>query len=151
MLATRLHRLTFALTLAAALAVIFVLPALAQAEPPAPDAGVNALVAQLAIMGGFAALLAALVNIGKRAGWVKDGQAPAIVTGGNLLGLVVLFILGIVKPDFDLGAADQVFGQVAQIATLILGLIGQVLVSKGTHAALRGVPVVGKSFSAPKA
>ena len=67
---------------------------------------IGTLVATLAALAGVGALIAVLVNIGKTAGLVKDGQATTYVAGLNLLALIGLFALKVFKPDFDIGGLD---------------------------------------------
>lgn len=105
------------------------------------------LVLQLGSLVGVGTLITVIVNLLKLTGAVKDGQAANWSTGLNLIGLAVLFVIGIYKPQFDLGQADAVAAQVAQILTLVFGLVVQLWSSKGSHGLLRGVPLVGKSFT----
>jgi hypothetical protein len=98
-------------------------------------------------MGGIAAFVTVLINALKLTGVIKDGTTQTWVTGANLLVLVALFVAKSFYPEIDFPAVDQVFGSLASILTFGLALAGQFLVSKGTHVALRGVPVVGTSLS----
>lgn len=106
---------------------------------------INTLFAELATLGGVAALIAVAVNALKQFGVVKDGDAPAWVTGLNLIALVALFVAHIV--GFDVKGLDGVASTIAQLGALILSLVGQVLVSKAANFAVRGTPVVGYSHS----
>ena len=110
------------------------------------------LIEQLMALGGLAALIAVVINILKTFGVVKDGQAGLWSTGLNLAGLVALFVVGIVAPEYDIPGLDGQVAQVAQILSLIFAFIMQNWVSKGTHDVLASgkVPVIGKSFSAEK-
>lgn len=98
-------------------------------------------------LGGFAALVSVLVDIGKRFGIVKDGDAPTWVTGINLVGLVIFFVAKVV--NFDFAGLDPVFAQVATVLAALLALVGQVAVSRFAHFTLQGVKVI--RFSHPKA
>jgi hypothetical protein len=111
--------------------------------------GLTELFGQLLALGGFAAMVAILINVMKTLGWVQDGQAGTWATGLNLLGLVALFVTGIVAPDFDLTGLDANLAMVAEILSLIFAFIYQNWVSKGTHTVFSSgeVPVIGKSFS----
>lgn len=112
------------------------------------ESGIEMLVAALLKLGGFAALVAVLVNIGKTIKLVPDGLAPTVSTGLNLVGLIVLYVMGIVKPDFNIEQMDSVAGTLAQILALTFGLIWQLIASRLTHEkALKGLPLIGKSFS----
>lgn len=96
-------------------------------------------------LGGVGALFSVLTNIFKTIGWVKDGQAPRVVIGLNLLGLVALFFLGIFKPDADLPGIDGIAGTIATILAMVFGLVWQMISSKATYGVMKGVPVLGHS------
>jgi hypothetical protein len=103
--------------------------------------------AQWAGLAGFAALIALLINVGKVAGVVKDGQAATWSAGLNLVGLVGLLALQVFKPEVDIAGVDsQVMGLV-QVGVVMFTYVLQLLESKLTHIALKGIPVAGKSFS----
>ncbi len=107
------------------------------------------LVNQLMALGGFAALVAILINVLKGFGVVKDGTAGTWAAGLNLAGLITLFALSIFEPGFEVGEIDAHLAQIAEILTLIFGYVMQNWVSKGTHQVLStgGVPLIGKSHS----
>lgn len=109
---------------------------------------VESLLAAFLALGGVGALIAALVNIAKTVGWVKDGQAPAVATGLNLLGMILLFVVGIVAPDFDVEGANQFAAQLANVLVVVFGFAWQLISSRITHEkALKGAPLVGKSYA----
>jgi hypothetical protein len=142
-------RLLRVLSIAAFLLVAAVLPALAQTEPPpAPDPNfLPELVAQFLALGGVAAVIALLINVGKRAGWIKDGQATSASLLLNLVGLVGLGLLRVFAPDFDIAGLDGIAAQIAEAGTILLGLVWQLFISRQTHEQVKGVPVIGKSFT----
>lgn len=106
----------------------------------------QSLIIQLAALGGLAAFIAVVVDWLKKLGLVKDGQAPVWVTGFNLIALVVLFFaVNILK--IDVTKYDQLFGNVAQILVLFLSLVGQVGVSRVTHATFDGVNIINTHSS----
>lgn len=107
----------------------------------------NSLLTLFGSLGGIGALVAALVNIGKTVGWVKDNQAPTWVTGLNLAGLILVFVLGIFAPDMKIAGVDQFAGQLAIVLVTVFGFVWQILASKLTHSALKGTVLVGKSFT----
>lgn len=74
----------------------------------------NALLVLFGSLGGVGALVAALVNVGKTVGLVKDGQAPTVSTGLNLVGLVVVFVLGVVAPE-KIAGVSQYAGQFSEV------------------------------------
>jgi hypothetical protein len=133
---------------------LFVLASPVSARSVLPDAtqapvqpGFADLFSQWIALAGAGALIACLINVGKALGWIKDGQAVTWSTGLNALGMIGLLLLQIFKPDVDLVALDGFASQVAQALMILFGLIAQMLSSKGTHIALKGVPVIGKSFT----
>lgn len=99
-------------------------------------------------LAGTGSLIAAIVNALKTFGVVADGQAPQWSLGLNLIGLVVLFAIGLFAPTADIQGLDGIAAQVAQILSLVLGLVVQLGGAKWAHGLLKGTPVVGKSFSA---
>jgi hypothetical protein len=103
------------------------------------------LMQQFAQLGGFAALVTVLVNALKIFGIVGDEMAPQWVLGLNLLGLVAMYFAQLVK--FDLARWDPALGSLAQILTLVLALFSQTIVSKIVHWAIRGIPVIGTSYT----
>ena len=106
----------------------------------------NGLVQQLASLGGVAALITVVVNALKTFGVVKDGDAPTWTTGFNVLALGALFVGHVVGlTNFD--KIDAVAATLAQLGTFLLALLLQIGTSKITHLLLRGVPVIGHSFS----
>src|SRR5512135_2526371 len=106
----------------------------------------NGLVQQLASLGGVAALITVVVNALKTSGVVKDGDAPTWTTGFNVLALGVLFV-GHVDGFTNFDKIDAVAATLAQLGAFLLALLLQIGTSKITHFLLRGVPVIGHSFS----
>jgi len=126
-----------------------VVSASAPAQPaPAPTPpGFADLFSQWIALAGAGALIACLINVGKALGWIKDGQAVTWSTVLNVVGMIGLLLLKLFKPDADLVVIDGFASQVAQALMILVGLVTQMLSSKGTHIALKGVPVIGKSFT----
>lgn len=108
---------------------------------------IDQLVALFLSLGGVGTLVAALVNALKTVGVVKDGQAQTFSLGFNLVGLVALFALGLFAPDADLAGIDATAAQVAQLLTIVVGLVVQLGGSKIAHSVLKGAPVIGKTFT----
>lgn len=107
----------------------------------------NDLLLQLTGLAGFAALVALVINVLKTFGVVKDDTAELWSAGGNLLGLVALYLLRLFNPEFDVPGADAQVTTFVNAVTPLVGYILMLLSSKLSHFAVRGVPVVGKSFS----
>lgn len=108
----------------------------------------ESLLGLLASLSGLGALIAALVNVLKTAGVVQDGQAATVSAGLNLTALAVLLALGVLRPEFDLGAADRLAGQLAGVLSTVFAFVWQLGAARLSHRlVLRGLPWVGKSFS----
>jgi len=129
------------------LSTLFALPVFAQGTEPAPDPALPPILEQLGALAGWAALVAVLINIGKLAGLVKDGQAGKYNLFLNLGGLVALTILKVFAPDVDILVLDSFAAQIAQVLVSILALVGMLGFSKISHLAVKHLPVIGKSYS----
>ncbi len=108
------------------------------------------LIAQYGGLVGVAAVVGLLVNVLKSAGVVQDGQAQTWSAGFNLVGMAGMLALKVFQPDFDFAGMDAQAAQFASVAAVVVGYILQLLSSKATNSAVRGVPIVGKSFSPDK-
>lgn len=145
----------FSLFMRALVVIALLAVALAALAPPAlavtgaliPDPiTLDDLLLQLAKLTGVPALVAVLINALKQFGVVQDGWAPLWSTGFNLLILILLFVAHIVGFT-NLDQLDQVAATLAQIGTFVLALLYQLLISRATHAAVKGVPVIGYSYT----
>lgn len=96
-------------------------------------------------LAGVAALVTVLVNILKRLGVITDGQAPTASLLLNLVGFG-LFVVASVA-GIDVGGIDIVLGSIAALLEALLGLIGQIGLSRAFHVGLRGAPLIGYSHS----
>ena len=105
------------------------------------------LVGQFVLLSGFAAFVAALVDLLKKAGVVKDGWAPTWALGFNILGFVIFAVAKVIAPDLDIAVFDGAFAAVASVLIAILQIVGQQLLSRLTHYGLRGAFLVGTSHS----
>lgn len=152
------------LTFILLIALLLAWPTIAQAQDPTPTPAPAAeqplpegMVGDLLGLGGVAACITALINAGKRYGLIKDGQAPAWSFGLNLVGMAGYLAIQQLAPDTNLQQLDATAGEFAKIGFIILGLVGQMAVSKGTNAVVRGTPVIGyrhpkgpASFAGPR-
>src|SRR3972149_496359 len=77
----------------------------------------------LSTMVGITAFIVLLINVGKVAGLVKDGQAPIYNKWLRLVVYAVLIVLHGFFPDLDLAYIDQVAAQIASAGALLLGLV----------------------------
>jgi len=100
------------------------------------------------LLSGFAALVAALINVGKAIGIVPDGSAPTVSGFLNLAGFVAFVVAKVV--NFDVAQFDPLLATVANLIMLVLGLLGQIGISRAVNAGIRGVPLIGYSHELKK-
>lgn len=105
------------------------------------------LVLQWGALAGFAALIAFVINVLKHFGLVADGSAVTWSAALNLIGLAALLGLRVYAPQVDIAAVDARVAEAVQVALVIFGYVIQLLAAKGAHLAVRGVPLVGASYS----
>ena len=105
------------------------------------------IIVQVAAMAGFAALITLLVNVGKVIGWVKEDMALVVSSGANLILILVVYGFQLFRPDFNFGTLDPIMAQAALVGNLVLTYVIQLMTSKVTHETVRGLPIIGKSFS----
>jgi hypothetical protein len=125
---------------------------IAAAGVPLPTGTFNIVVM---IMLGFASLIgvskliAALINLLKTIGVVKDGTSAKWAAGLNLTAFIALVLLGVFRPDLTMELLDGYAGQIAAILLFVLGFISQIVGSQSAHVALSNarVPLIGKSYS----
>lgn len=124
-----------------------VAPIFQESAPPSLDG----LMTTLKNLGGVALLIAALINAGKKKGWIQDGQAPTVslvLNGIALAGLVGLQVTG--NSD-AVPALDVQAGMFAEAINAVVALVFQLYVSRAGHEqVLSGMPMIGKSFSAER-
>ena len=108
----------------------------------------NDLFLQYGALVGVAALIAVLINIAKSVQWISDGQAQNWSAGLNLIGMAVLLMAKVFRPDLDLVELDSQAAELATVLTVLSGYVLQLLSSKLVHQfALKGLPLIGKSYS----
>ena len=103
------------------------------------------LVQLYSLLAGVAALIAVLVDVLKRFGVIKDDQAPAAVLLLNVVGFVLFVVANVL--GLPIAGIDVLLGSVAALLAALLGIIGQVAVSRGVHFVLRDTPIIGYSHS----
>ena len=95
----------------------------------------NELLQLFIALAGFAALASVIVDILKRFG-LPDGSAPTASLIINLIGFVLFVVANVF--GLDVAGIDKILAGVASVLTALLGLLGQLIVSRGVHAGLRG-------------
>jgi hypothetical protein len=98
---------------------------------------------------GVSKLIAALINLLKLIGVVKDGTSAKWAAAFNLAAFVGLVLLGVFRPDLTTDILDGYAGQIAGVLLFLLGFLMQIVGSKSGHDALSAanVPLIGTSYS----
>jgi len=98
---------------------------------------------------GISKLVAALVNILKLVGLVRDGAANKWAAGLNLVAFIALVAFGVFRPDLAMSILDGYAGQIAMVILFVLGFVVQITGSKSAHDDLKaaGVPLIGISHN----
>lgn len=109
---------------------------------------IEQVIVEVAALVGFAALVSVLVNIGKFFGVIKDGDADKWVAGANLIGVIALYVTRKFVPGFDPGVIDKTLAEIASVTGFVLSYLLMLFGSKFTYKQIKGLPVIGKSFSA---
>ena len=107
----------------------------------------DSLVVQWGSLLGFAAVIAVVINLLKLAGVVKDDTAQIWSAALNLAGLAGLLLVKVFQPEVDIPGLDQQAAEFANVMTVMVAYISQLLSSKVTHYAIRGIPFFGVSNS----
>jgi hypothetical protein len=105
------------------------------------------LVVEFAGLMGFAALVAVVINILKTFKVIGDGAATKWSTGLNLAGLVALMVYRFFQPETPVTGIDSSLASIANILTVVLAFVVQLGTSKVSHLALKGTPLIGKSYT----
>lgn len=98
---------------------------------------------------GVAALVAALINILKVVGLVKDNTAGQWSAVLNLIFFGVLIYFGIFQPQLATEVLDGYAGQIAMILLFVVGYLTQIVTAPAVHTQLKAMrlPVLGASHS----
>lgn len=139
----------------AALALYLFLPVPVQAAEGTPPLEPDVLNIAITIMVGFASLIgvskliAALINLLKLTGLVRDGTSATWSASLNLAAFAALVLLGVYRPDLTMELLDGYAGQIAGVLLFLLGFLTQIVGSKSGHTALSNasVPLIGTSYS----
>lgn len=152
------HRLS-GLAILCSIFVLFITPSLVLAAPAMhhsiqevpPDAySIEAILLTLRNMGGFASLMAVLVNAGKLyyPKLFPDGSAPKWSLALNVFGAVLIVVLQLTGSADLIPVIDARSGLLAGFLTSVLVVVYQLITSKVVHdGVLAGLPVIGKSYT----
>lgn len=112
----------------------------------------NSVLALVLSLAGFAAFTTMLVNVLKIVKIkgnpiVKEGDAPKWTAGITLVGVIALYVTKLFLPNFDVSGVDKILLEIATIGAYITSFITTLGLEKVFHTIIKGVPVVGKSYS----
>lgn len=96
----------------------------------------ESLIAQFVQLVGFAALVAALVNVAKIFG-LPDGSAPKLSAFLSLLAFAGLVSLKIFRPEVDIEGLDEVAADLSVAVLYVLGFLVQMGVPSLVHNFLK--------------
>ena len=106
------------------------------------------LIAQFVSLMGVAALIAAIVNVGKTVGFVQDEQAHKFSAVLSLIAFVSFVYFRVFVPEVDVFALDTQAAEIAKFMLYVLGFLVQMGLPAKFHEFFKGLPLVGKSYSA---
>lgn len=101
---------------------------------------------------GVAAAIAAVINVLKTFGLVKDGDAGKWSAALNLLAMAALIVLGLFAPQFDFAEIDAQAKAFAEVVAVVLGYVVQLGFSVKFHDlySRAEIPLIGKSYGDEK-
>lgn len=99
---------------------------------------------------GFPALVAAVTNLFKVFGWLKDGDAPNVSLFFNVLGFAGVFYLAVTNQLALLSAIDIQLGILASFLVAFTSFAVEIGLTKLFHNGFRGLPFIGYSHSLEK-
>ena len=91
------------------------------------------LIVAFGSMAGVAALVSVLIDVFKRFGLVKDGDAPKWSGALNLIALAALVSARYFAPGYSVEFLDESAGAIAQAMAIVLSLVMQLAVSPAIH------------------
>ncbi len=99
---------------------------------------------------GYSAMVSLVVNILKFKGVIADGYSARWVAGFNLVGVLAVYVATRFFPEFQLVPIDTVLMEIATVGGFIFAEVLMIFGSRITHEAVKGIPLVGKSFTVDK-
>jgi len=100
----------------------------------------------LAGLVGLPALWSVIIDLLKLAGVVTDGNAGKWSAAFSILSIVGVLVVVNFFPSLNLAGIDKLLLEISQFAGILLTLLAQIFVAKGTHA-LTSKVVPSLSFS----
>jgi hypothetical protein len=99
----------------------------------------------LAGLVGLPALWSVIIDLLKFAGVVTEGNAGKWSAAFSILSIIGVLVAVNFFPQLNIGGIDKLLFEIAQFAGIILALLAQIFVAKGTHA-LTSKVIPGLSF-----
>lgn len=99
-----------------------------------PSLNLELALGVLAGLVGLPALWSIIIDLLKFAGVVKDGNAGRWSAAFSILSIVGVLVVVNFFPSLDVAGIDKLLLEIAQFAGIILTLLTQIFVAKGTHA-----------------
>ncbi len=102
-------------------------------------------------LAGITAAIAMLVNAGKTAGIVKDGQASNVATVLEILFIIYAYVSQALGWTTNIQAVDQFLKVISDHSVVLMPLIiaGMSWFDGVVHKVMVGFPVIGKQLSVP--
>lgn len=98
-------------------------------------------------LGGFATLGSFLIGLFKKLGLIKDGQSAKWHTGVQVILFVLVAVVDIFGFNVDILQWDTIADTVASLGAVLLSILGMLGVGGFTYNKVKGVPVIGFSYS----
>jgi hypothetical protein len=96
---------------------------------------------------GVAGVITVLVNLLKLLGWVADGTSDTWIAVLNLVAFVILAAIKVFNPQITTAILDEQAARLATLGVFALGYLTQIIGSKQIYKLIRGLPIIGKTFS----
>jgi hypothetical protein len=94
---------------------------------------VDTILAIIAALVGVPALWALVIDVGKWAGWITDGNAGKISAVCNLITILVVAAVIQFWPSINIPGIDEKLLEIVKFMALIFGLLQQIITTKAAH------------------
>lgn len=107
------------------------------------------LLQQFLGLGGVAAFIAALVNVGKYFGVIADGSASKIALALSTLGFAAMVGLQLFAPDVSIAGLNEGAQKAADVVVYVLGFFAMIGLPAQFHKFYKaaGLPALGASHT----
>jgi hypothetical protein len=94
---------------------------------------VETILAIVAALIGVPALWALVIDVGKWAGWITDGNAGKVSAVCNLITILVVAAVMQFWPIINIAGIDAQLLEIVKFMALIFGLLQQIITTKAAH------------------